>query len=284
MLSRETEGFRVGESFTPHRKFNGILIPEQLTRSRLVSPSAKLVWGRLARYAGQNGHCFPAVATLASEVGLGKRQVQKCLKDLERVKLIRRVSRFTHKGQTSNTFEFLWHEIFASEANDCSGKRVNNCASGTVNDCSQKESQEQENQLEEEHDLDCLPKNQQTGVTSVATSSGHGRCRQYPKLREALAGYMAFEDDEERIYPRERLVVDVMDAAGGASEDEVVGCLQYLFHERGLKPRTKQGPRHFSWFKTVVADYFQQRRDRDFIIDPGRFAYRTPSLSTEALC
>jgi hypothetical protein len=70
---------------------------------------------------------------------------------------------------------------------------------------------------------------------------------------------------DERIYPSARLVVDIMDAAGGHSEDEVIACLLYLREERGLRPGTKRGPRHFSWFKTVVADYFSQKRDRDLV-------------------
>jgi hypothetical protein len=56
-----------------------------------------------------------------------------------------------------------------------------------------------------------------------------------------------------------------MDAAGGASEDDVIGCLRYLLAERGLRSGTKNGPRHFSWFKTVVTDYFSQKCDREFV-------------------
>lgn len=76
---------------------------------------------------------------------------------------------------------------------------------------------------------------------------------------------MALEADQQRIYPSDRIIVDVMDAAGGASEDEVLGCLRYLSEERGLRPGTKCGPRQFSWFKTVVADYFMQKRYRGFV-------------------
>ena len=75
-------------------------------------------------------------------------------------------------------------------------------------------------------------------------------------------------EDEERVYPSDRQVVDVMDAAKGATEPEVIQCLRYLYNERGLRPGTKHGPRHFSWFKTVVADYFLQRRDREFVANP----------------
>ncbi len=53
--------------------------------------------------------------------------------------------------------------------------------------------------------------------------------------------------DDEKVYPKARHVVEVMDAAAGATEDEVLGCLSYLRDERGLKPGTRSGPRHFSF-------------------------------------
>jgi hypothetical protein len=59
-------------------------------------------------------------------------------------------------------------------------------------------------------------------------------------------------------------VVDVMDAAAGATEDEVVRCLAYLRDERGLKPGTKSGPCSFSWFPVVIGEYFQRQRERPF--------------------
>jgi hypothetical protein len=79
---------------------------------------------------------------------------------------------------------------------------------------------------------------------------------------------MMLADDEELIYPRDRHVVDVMDAAGGA-EEQVIQCLRYLYNECGLQPSTKRGPRHFSWFKTVVADHFWQKREQEFVINPA---------------
>jgi hypothetical protein len=79
---------------------------------------------------------------------------------------------------------------------------------------------------------------------------------------------MVTEDDTERVCPSDRIVVDVMDAAAGASEDEVIRCLQYLRNERGLLPGTRYGPRTFGWFKTVVADYFQQKSNREVVFNP----------------
>jgi hypothetical protein len=93
-------------------------------------------------------------------------------------------------------------------------------------------------------------------------------CKQYPRLREMLARYMLAAPGDEVDYPSDRQVVDIMDAAGGASEGDVVLCLAYLHNERGLRPGTRNGPRMFSWFPTVVGDYFRRKREREEVADP----------------
>jgi len=62
--------------------------------------------------------------------------------------------------------------------------------------------------------------------------------------------------EDKDVYPRDRHLVDVMDAASGQTEEAVIACLKYLYFERGLKPGTRNGPRSFAWFPTVVQDYF----------------------------
>ena len=114
--------------------------------------------------------------------------------------------------------------------------------------------------------------------------------KQYPQLREALADYMQGEG-EERVYPRGRHVVDVMDAAEGGTEQQVIDCLRYLRDERGLKPGGRSGPRHFSWFPTVVGDYFRQKRERQAAANPtassdsssGRLSETVFNSMTEAI-
>jgi hypothetical protein len=274
-MSKESKGHRprvrIGEAFNPFGLFRGIFIAEALVRSRIVSQGAKLAWGRLARYAGGNGDCFPAVGTLAEEIGIGERQCQKYLTELEHAKLIRRIDRFADGAQRSNNFEFLWHSIFEEGANDCSAEGVHDCLSPGVNDRAPKESQIEESHEEESHqsDQDYPPTNRQQRDSPSDHRFVGGGCRQYPRLREALADYMADEDDEERIYPSDRLVVDVMDVAGGASEDEVLRCLRYLCQERGLRRGAKHGPRTFSWFKTVVQSHFEERGERAFVANPA---------------
>ena len=133
-----TVSLRPGEAFNPYRMFTGLFIPEALVQSDRISAGAKLVWGRLARYAGENGHCHPSVKTLGNEVGIGERQAQKYISELEKALLIRRVERYINRAQISNGFEFLWHEIFQQGVNDRSREGVNDDSPRGVNDRSPK--------------------------------------------------------------------------------------------------------------------------------------------------
>jgi hypothetical protein len=258
----------VGQPFNPFRLFNGIFIPEGLVPAKCVSPGAKLAYGRLVRYAGQDGECYPAVPTLAAEIGVSVRQTQYYLSELEREQLVRRVIRISESGQTSNAYEFLWHPLLEAGVKRTAPEGVKKIAPEGVQDLSPKESQIQERYLEKTNsDLD-YPLTKRKNRDSRPDAALRAGCRQYPRLREALADYMA-RVGEERIYPSERVVVDILDAAGGASEEEVISCLRYLRQERGLAPGSKNGPKHFSWFKTVMTDYFAQKRDRDLVTGNG---------------
>ncbi len=94
-----------------------------------ISPRSQICYGRLMRYSGNNGKCFPAVETLAAEIGVGKRQAQKCLTDLQRARLIRRIPR----PGTTDLIEFLWHEVFEPQdqgVNDSSPPGANHSSRG----------------------------------------------------------------------------------------------------------------------------------------------------------
>lgn len=72
----------------PFRMFSGSWLPSWLLERPEVSPGAKLVYARLARFAGKRGVAFPRQATLAREVGLRERQVRTYLAELRELKLI----------------------------------------------------------------------------------------------------------------------------------------------------------------------------------------------------
>jgi hypothetical protein len=72
---------RVGQPFNPFGLFTGIFIPEALMRAKNISLGAKVTYGRLARYAGQKGDCYPSVKTLAAELATSERQTQRYLRE-----------------------------------------------------------------------------------------------------------------------------------------------------------------------------------------------------------
>jgi hypothetical protein len=102
-------GFIIGQPFNPYKVFNCVHVPEALVRWRGVSPMAKFAYGRLARYAGEDGRCFPAVGSLAAELGIKERGARLCLAQLESEGLIKREF---DDGKTTQ-YIFLWHAIFS---------------------------------------------------------------------------------------------------------------------------------------------------------------------------
>src|SRR5690349_3724984 len=97
--------------------FTGMWIPESLVKCRDLAPSAKLLYGRLARFAGQDGGCFPAVETVAAELGMTDRQVQRLLAQLCRAGFLRKQAQYRPNGsQTSNAYVFLFHAALAPTA------------------------------------------------------------------------------------------------------------------------------------------------------------------------
>lgn len=107
-------GLTAGQPFNPYRLFTGIFIPQALASNPNISPGAKLVYGRLARYAGDDGKCHPAVKTLAAEVGLEARQTQRYLKELKNAGFIEVAVRFKAPGvHDTNGYIFVWHESLA---------------------------------------------------------------------------------------------------------------------------------------------------------------------------
>jgi hypothetical protein len=147
---------------------------------------------------------------------------------------------------------------------------VNDNSPQRANDSSPKESQIEESHSEERKaDPDYLPLNRKnrdspSGIKPTSV------CKAYPNIRECLARYMQVPGDDKE-YPSDRIVVDILDAAGTYDEQEVITALNYLYSERGLKPFTKNGPRSFAWFKTVLQEHFTKKRERESAANPSGY-------------
>src|SRR5436305_363054 len=118
----KTPPHQVGERFNPYRMFHGSFIPEAVSRYRGISPGAKLIYGRLCRYAGEDGSAFPGLPTLALETGLRVTQARDYVKELEKSRFIEvdRESRHYRKDGRggSNRYFFLWHTAFNGDTGD----------------------------------------------------------------------------------------------------------------------------------------------------------------------
>ena len=114
----------VGDKFNPKHLFYGIQIPNCILKIEGLSPIAKLCWGRLLQYAGDDGLCFPKQETLASEIGVSLSSIQRVLKELVEYKLINiekpkgkeKLLHLNHK------YYFIWHSLY--DYSDMSDRRV----------------------------------------------------------------------------------------------------------------------------------------------------------------
>ena len=102
-------GSKIGEPFNPWRgALGGFYVPDAVGRLSNLGDGPKRVYERLVRYAGRDGVCYPAQATLAADLGLKERTVRHHVATLVK----RGFLRPQRTGRSSNRYEFLWHECF----------------------------------------------------------------------------------------------------------------------------------------------------------------------------
>ena len=103
-----------GQRFNPYRLFIGMFLPNIVARTRLISPTDKLVWARLCQFAGENGLCFPSFRRIAFEIGISRSGAIKSVNSLvEKGFLEKHVPDDVELGnQKTNHYYFLWHPVF----------------------------------------------------------------------------------------------------------------------------------------------------------------------------
>lgn len=105
----------------PFKKFLINPIPEGVSRYRGISPGAKLIYGRLYRYAGHNGYAYPSKGELAAEVGMCENQARSYLAELVADHFIRIRKQF----HGVDVYEFLDHPALHGEVGEPRMGRVN---------------------------------------------------------------------------------------------------------------------------------------------------------------
>jgi Helix-turn-helix domain len=132
-----------------------LFIPEAVARYRGISPGAKVAYGRLCRYAGENGEAHPSFKALANEVGASETQARLYVRELVRGGFMECAVRLDPDGrQTSNRYFFLWHPAFDGAAGKARKKPpsgVRKTAGGRVRKTAPEENHHQENHHQESH-------------------------------------------------------------------------------------------------------------------------------------
>lgn len=106
-LSECDAGERFPPYINPYRLFTGSLVPNWLLERTEVSQGAKLAYARLSQHAGKNGVAWPKRETLAAELGVTPRQIDRYLKELETHRLVE----IERLGLTkANRYRFRMHE------------------------------------------------------------------------------------------------------------------------------------------------------------------------------
>ena len=104
------EGVKIGEPFNPYRVFLGSFLPNALLRYDGLSSTDKLVWARLAQYAGERGYCYPSYDQLAQELGISSRSAIRSVDHLIKERFIAKIEENRGGAGRVNLYRFLFHE------------------------------------------------------------------------------------------------------------------------------------------------------------------------------
>jgi biotin operon repressor len=269
----DADVLKPGDEFIPYKLFVGAFIPNALMRYGGLSSSAKLVWSRLAQFAGRDGRCFPSQEQIAEEIGSGRRTVQRALTELQGQGFIR--SKHPEgRGRLAHLpceYVFLWHPVFCASGGvkmarpGASKRRVLN------NDSSRESFQENQKQQGAREIENLKPKELESEETQppdpcVLVDHSWQQFRQIMPLR---AGKFLDEEACRSKWAREpakwaQWLAAVKNYAGSAEVSAGAVCSPMKFLSRKwqdwLTPEASSGPGppgsqpDYSWMKNLQED------------------------------
>lgn len=292
----------VGQPFNPYKLFPGILIPEPVCKYKGLSPGAKMVYGRLCRYAGESGSAYPSVSTLGAEIGIGETQTRGYIKELEQGRFLavdRQNRHFRKDGSGgSNSYVFLWHPAFIGDSGELRKAppplrktegvppRITEPLTPSENRTRRESVFSRESGKENQSTSDY----QRTNRKKRDSHAGRGGCAteiSFENRISAPAGVPSRRSsnftDEERTwmsdaissYGRRRtmrehmgenapplIVTKCLEAVGGTPLRDIGEILRHKCVNRGLEPGTSKGPLGWGWFPAVIAGEVRARRDQ----------------------
>jgi hypothetical protein len=194
--------------------------------------------------------------------GLSRQATVEALRGLEAKSLLT----VTHGGSKTNTYAVNWQAILA----DCQKQTSPESRLPGSPESRPKVVKKVDIQLagdsqsykSQDSDQDC-PTNGKSSRSSRRVSLPPSKPKQYPGLKKLLAQYMRGQ------VPSDRQVVEVVEATGGAPEENIYAALVYLNNERGLCYGTESGPEYFAWFPRVLREYFEKKRHHEEQANPA---------------
>jgi hypothetical protein len=250
--------------------FRFLPVPEPLARINVavLGQGAKLCYGRLARYAGEDGKCYPSLKTLAAELGASRAQAKRYLRELREYGLIRIQGRRSQPGDSdTNEIFFLWHPVLEpSPSGEVAGGADTHPPGGVTSappvesDVRPKDSPVNKSSSgREDLDIDCSKR--KSGVSSASLPPS--KPKRYPALQARLTRYM-----RGHVRVTDRACLEIMVAVPRWTEGNVLWVLDYLENSRGLKYGTENGPRTMAWFPVAMKDFSERQRRLDDAVHP----------------
>lgn len=143
---------KIGDPYSPHRRFLCAPVPLALMKSPNLSAGAKLLFGRLALHAGKELYCYPGLDTLADELGVSDDTIGRWMAELIGNKFIKR--KRCGPGRNAECI-FIWNpELGGSD----DSTETRNQDSAKVRDQNQSDSAESQN-LDSAGRRDEIPQN-----------------------------------------------------------------------------------------------------------------------------
>ena len=228
-------------------------LPLNLSRNPHLSFGAKILYCRLALYAGKDGQCNPSQATLAAELGIeSTRQIRRYLDELLQFRLIQ------------------WNRTRASSSYtvyDCKSLRPDNNVLSDRTDMSSLDRTETSNKKRslnrgssvDVRDLD----GPFSGNRKRADEISKPKPVQSPEVSKMLALYRTGgRPPQKSDYPSDVTTAEIVHAAKFKDEKWIVDELLHLHNVRHLYWGTENGPRSFLWFKTVLEERAEASTNR----------------------
>ncbi len=99
---------KTGEVFNPYLQFHGLFIPNSIAMSDIIPSNSKLLLGRLMQFAGSDGKAYPTRKKLCKELGFTLSTVNRAIRNLKDLKLIKTFKKDPDSNNSPNIYVFTY--------------------------------------------------------------------------------------------------------------------------------------------------------------------------------